>query len=100
MILVLGHHDLDGHEGHATAAREDEREEDLLLLGQVALYRVVDLFEVLGQPRRAQGVVRSFLLHGTSAGRQLGQVPAQRLVIAAQDEFDYFRGRALRPKGR
>jgi hypothetical protein len=54
VVFVLGHHDLDGHEGHGAAAGEDEGKENLLFLGEVTLDRVDNLFQMLGQPARAQ----------------------------------------------
>jgi hypothetical protein len=73
VVFVLGHHHLDGHEGAATAAGEDEREEDLFFLGQVALDREQDLFQVVGQADRTQGLRTCLCLDQPSAADQTGR---------------------------
>jgi len=58
VILVLLHHHLDGHVGSATAARNDEGEEDLLLLGQVTLHSRPHLGQQISKAHRAVRFIR------------------------------------------
>ena len=58
-----------------------------------------DLFEVAGQPARTERITAGLFLDGAGSGEQGGQVAAQRLVEAVEDELDDLRRRALAPRG-
>jgi anaerobic nitric oxide reductase transcription regulator len=80
MILVLLHHHRDRHVGHAAATGADQREQDALLLGEMALHGRMDSLEVLGEPDRAHRLVGVHLLDLLGQRDQAREIPAQGLI--------------------
>ena len=88
MVFVLGHHHLDGHEGHGAATGENEWKENLLFLGEVAFDRLENLCQVVGQSGRTQVLLLVRRFDEASAITQGRQVAAQGLVKAPKNEID------------
>jgi hypothetical protein len=83
--------------GVLRAAREDEREEDLLLLGQVAVDGGANIHQQVGQALGAVRFVRVRLLHFARQLDEPRELRAQRRVVAVEDVLNELVERAVCP---